>query len=149
MAEETLFPDDLDLTDISEDELVPEARSAEKWTYKYDFLNRRMLLTDTGQPIRTATYQEYLREVALKILNTERFQYIVYDEEYGVERSEWAAWDNADVARDMEEALTAHSEIDRAEVTELTRQPPRCFVSIKITALAGEIELINEELVSG
>lgn len=149
MAEETLFPEDLDLTDIADEGLIPEARSAEKWTYKYDYLNRRMLLTDTGKPIRTATYQEYLREVALKILNTERFQYIVYDEEYGVERSEWAAWDNADVARDMEEALTAHSEIERAEVTELTRRPPRCFVSIKLEGLAGEIELTNEELNSG
>lgn len=146
MNDNTLFPTDLDLTDIADDELIDQVESAEKWTYKYDYLNRKMLLTESGQPIRTITYEEYLREVALKILNTERFQYVVYDEEYGVERSEWSGWEDVEVTRDIEEALVAHTEINQAEVTRLDRRPPKCFVSIKIEGLAGSMELTDEEV---
>ncbi|MEW4368636.1 DUF2634 domain-containing protein [Paenibacillus kandeliae] len=149
MDEDTLFPTDLDLTDIADDELIDQIESADKWTYKYDYLNRKMLLTESGQPIRTTTYEEYLQEVALKILNTERFQYAVYDEEYGVERSEWSGWEDVEVTRDIEEALAAHNEIIQAEVIGLDRRPPKCFVSIKIEGLAGSIELMDEEVLTG
>ncbi|ODA07619.1 phage portal protein [Paenibacillus polymyxa] len=100
-----------------------------------------MATTDDGRPKKTATYGEYLVQTALKILNTERFQYVVYDEEIGVERSEWANWEDVEIKRDIEEALAAHTEITQAEVLSMERDGQNMYLRIKLTGLAGETEL--------
>lgn len=145
MADESLFPD-LDLSDLNEIELTESVVSETKWTYMIDFRNRRAILTDDGYPQKTSTYAEYLVQTALKILNTERFRYVLYGEEVGVERSEWSSWEDVEIKRDMEEALTAHTEIVRAEVKSMEREGQEMHLSILITGLAGQAEL--EETIS-
>ncbi|ASA26337.1 phage portal protein [Paenibacillus donghaensis] len=111
-----------------------------------DYRNRRAVLTEDGHPKKTSTYEEYLIQTALKILNTERFRYVLYGEEVGVERSEWSAWEDVEIKRDMEEALTSHMEIVRAEVRSMEREGQEMQLSILITGLAGQAEL--EETIS-
>ncbi|OME69610.1 MULTISPECIES: DUF2634 domain-containing protein [Paenibacillus] len=138
--DETLFPD-IDFSALDEVELTETVASETKWTYVIDYRTRQMATTDDGRPKKTATYGEYLVQTALKILNTERFQYVVYDEEIGVERSEWANWEDVEIKRDIEEALAAHTEITQAEVLSMERDGQNMYLRIKLTGLAGETEL--------
>ncbi|MGR6764632.1 DUF2634 domain-containing protein [Paenibacillus sp. T2-29] len=139
--EESLFPD-LDLSEVDEVELTEMVASETKWTYVIvDYRTRKMATTDDGRPKKTATYAEYLVQTALKILNTERFQYVVYDADIGVERSEWANWEDVEIKRDIEEALAAHTEISQAEVLSMERDSQNMYLKIKLTGLAGEAEL--------
>lgn len=140
MADESLFPL-LDLTDLDGIELIESVVSATKWTYVIDYRNRRAVLDETGYPKKTSTYEEYLIQTALKILNTERFRYVVYGEGIGVERSEWYGWEDVEIKRDIEEALMAHAEIQRAEVKSLKRSGQEMLLSIALIGLAGNAEL--------
>ncbi|MCY7484339.1 DUF2634 domain-containing protein [Paenibacillus alvei] len=136
MDEETLFPE-MDLSDIDEVELTETVPSETKWTYMIDYRNRCAVLTDEGLPRKTSNYEEYLIQTAMKILNTERFQYFVYGEDIGVQKSEWPGWEDVEIQRDIEEALTAHVEIQQAEVLSMTREGPDLHLRIKLTGLAG------------
>lgn len=136
MDEETLFPE-MDLSDISEVELTETVPSETKWTYMIDYRNRCAVLTDDGLPRKTRNYEEYLVQTAMKILNTERFQYVVYGEDIGVQRSEWPGWEDIEIQRDIEEALTAHVEIQQAEVLSMTREGQDLHLRVKLTGLAG------------
>ncbi|MGP0577390.1 DUF2634 domain-containing protein [Paenibacillus peoriae] len=138
--EESLFPD-LDLSTLDEVELTETVASETKWTYVIDYRTRQMATNDDGRPKKTATYSEYLVQTALKILNIERFQYVVYDADIGVERSEWANWEDVEIKRDIEEALTAHAEISQAEVLSMERDAQDMYLKIKLTGLAGEAQL--------
>ncbi|WP_433943360.1 DUF2634 domain-containing protein [Paenibacillus sp. SN-8-1] len=142
MADETtgFFPD-LALEGMEDIQLESTAVSEDKWTYMIDFRNRRAVLDDSGRPRKTRTYEEYLMQTALKILNTERFQYVVYDEDVGVEKSEWSNWEDNEIKRDIEEALVAHPEIQAAEVLYLDREPPEMHLKIRLTGLAGAVDL--------
>jgi hypothetical protein len=142
---DSLFPE-LDISDIGEVELTESVVSATKWTYVIDYRNRRAVLTEDGLPKKTGSYAEYLVQTTLKILNTERFRYVLYGEEVGVERSEWSTWEDVEIKRDMEEALTAHTEIVRAEVRSMMREGQEMHLYILITGLAGQVEL--EEAIS-
>ncbi|KGE17561.1 phage portal protein [Paenibacillus wynnii] len=105
------------------------------------------MLDDAGYPKKTCTYEEYLLQTALKILNTERFRYAVYGEEVGVERSEWSDWEDVEIKRDIEEALKAHAEIQRAEVRSMQRSGQKVvLLNISLSGLAGNAEL--EEAIS-
>lgn len=63
-----------------------------------------------------------------------------------MERSEWSTWEDVEIKRDMEEALTAHTEIVRAEVRSMIREGQEMHLRILITGLAGQVEL--EEAIS-
>ncbi len=140
MADDILFPE-LDLTDLDGIELTESVASETKWTYVIDYRNRSAVLDDAGYPKKTSTYEEYLIQTALKILNTERFRYVVYGEGIGVERSEWYGWEDVEIKRDIEEALMAHAEIQRAEVKSMQRSGQEMLVNIALIGLAGNAEL--------
>ncbi|WP_342435912.1 DUF2634 domain-containing protein [Paenibacillus sp. FSL L8-0436] len=140
MVDDSLFPD-LDLADLGEVELTESVVSANKWTYMIDYRNRRAVLDDAGYPKKTSTYEEYLVQTALKILNTERFRYVLYGDEVGVERSEWSGWEDVEIKRDIEEALMAHAEIQRAEVRSMERAGHEMHLSISLIGVAGNAEL--------
>lgn len=80
-------------------------------------------------------------QTALKILNTERFRYVVYGDEVGVERTEWFWWEDVEIKRDIEEALMAHAEIQRAEVRSMQRAGQEMLLNISLSGLAGIAEL--------
>lgn len=138
--DETLFPA-MDLEEVDVTDLVDNIPSASKWTYKMDYRNRRAVLDEAGRPIRTTSYEEYLVETAMKIICTERFQYVVYGSDIGVEKSEWPGWEDTEIIRDIEEALTAHPEIEQAEVISMTHVDRGMDLTIQITGLAGAAEL--------
>ncbi|WP_367398503.1 DUF2634 domain-containing protein [Paenibacillus barcinonensis] len=138
--DETLFPE-MDLEEVDVTDLVDNIPSASKWTYKMDYRNRRAVLDEAGRPIRTTSYEEFLVETAMKIICTERFQYVVYGSDIGVEKSEWPGWEDTEIIRDIEEALTAHPEIEQAEVTSMVRVDRGMDLTIQITGLAGAAEL--------
>lgn len=140
MADDSLFPK-LDLSDLDGIELTESVVSATKWTYVIDYKNRSAVLDDAGYPKKTRTYPEYLVQTALKILNTERFRYVLYGSEIGVERSEWYGWEDVEIKRDIEEALMAHTEIQRAEVKSIQRLKQEMLLSITLIGLAGNAEL--------
>lgn len=131
----------LDLSDLEAVELTESVVSATKWTYIIDYRNRRAVLDDAGYPTKTRTYPEYLVQTALKILNTERFRYVLYGAEVGVERSEWSGWEDVEIKRDIEEALMAHTEIQRAEVRSMERTGQEMHLSIFLIGVAGNAEL--------
>lgn len=136
----SLFPE-MNLIDMEETEIYEGAASNEKWTYMLDFRNRCAVVDEDGRPRKTKTYVEFLIQTAMKILNTERFQYVVYSEDIGVEKSEWPGWEDVEIKRDMEEALTAHPEIQRAEVLSIERDAHEVYVRIHLVGLAGTAEI--------
>ncbi|WP_405131161.1 DUF2634 domain-containing protein [Paenibacillus sp. FSL H8-0317] len=138
--DETLFPE-MELEEVDVTDLMDNIPSATKWTYKIDYRNRRAVLDESGRPVRTTSYEEFLVETAMKILCTERFQYVVYGADMGVEKSEWPGWEDTEIIRDIEEALTAHPEIEQAEVTSMTRVDRGMDLTIQITGLVGVAEL--------
>ncbi|MNI95357.1 hypothetical protein D3C73_1536160 [compost metagenome] len=64
----------------------------------------------------------------------------------GVERSEWSAWEDVEIKRDVEEALMAHAEIQRAEVRAMVRTGQEMHLNIFLIGVAGNAEL--EEAIS-
>ncbi|ERI05152.1 DUF2634 domain-containing protein [Aneurinibacillus aneurinilyticus] len=136
----SLFPE-MNLIDMEETEIYEGAASNEKWTYMLDFRNRCAVVDEDGRARKTKTYAEFLIQTAMKILNTERFQYVVYSEDIGVEKSEWPGWEDVEIKRDMEEALTAHPEIQRAEVLSIERDAHEVYVRIHLVGLAGTAEV--------
>ncbi len=142
MADEpiSLFPE-INLSDMEESELYEDTPSEDKWTYMIDFRNRCAIVDEDGRPRKTETYAEFLVQTAMKILNTERFQYVVYSADIGVEKSEWPGWEDVEIKRDMEEALTAHPEIERAEVLSMERDAHEVHVKIHLVGLAGTVEM--------
>lgn len=144
MADGGFFPE-LDLSEVEQIESTESVPSEKKWTYVIDWRNRRLELTDSGRPRKTQTYVEYLVQTAMKILNTERFQYVVYGEDIGVEKSEWPSWEDVEIKRDIKEALTAHIEIEQAEVLSMQRVGRDMHLQISLTGLVG-IALLEEEI---
>ncbi|WP_145047852.1 DUF2634 domain-containing protein [Paenibacillus xylanexedens] len=138
--EESMFPE-MDLEEVDVTDLVDNIPSEAKWTYKMDFRNRRAVLDEYGRPVRTKSYEEFLIETGMKILCTERFQYVVYGEDVGVEKSEWPGWEDTEIIRDIEEALAAHPEIEQAEVISMTRVDRGMDLTIQIRGLVGTAEL--------
>lgn len=136
----SLFPE-MNLIDMEETEIYEGAASNEKWTYMLDFRNRCAVVDEDGRPRKTKTYAEFLIQTAMKILNTERFQYVVYSGDIGVEKSEWPGWEDVEIKRDMEEALTAHPEIQRAEVLSIERDAHEVYVRIHLVGFAGTAEV--------
>lgn len=145
MADDSLFPE-MELEDLDVTDLVDSIPSETKWTYVTDFRTRRAVLDEAGRPQKTRTYGEYLIQTAMKILNTERFQYVIYSGNVGVERSEWPGWEDTEISRDIEEALTAHPEIERAEVLSIERRGQDMSLTIRIEGLAGST--ILKEVIS-
>lgn len=139
--DESLFPAPVDMTELDEVDLVESVPSESKWTYVIDYRNRQLVTNDDGTPKRTESYGEYLVQTALKILNTERFQYVVYDGDVGVEKSEWKHWTDEEITRDIEEALSAHAEIVKAEVQALVREGQNLHLAVGLTGLAGTATL--------
>ncbi|ERI04908.1 DUF2634 domain-containing protein [Aneurinibacillus aneurinilyticus] len=142
MADEpaSLFPD-MDFSDIEDIGNIEGIPSEKKWTYVIDFEKRCLVLEDDGRPRKTKTYKEYVIQTAMRILNTERFQYVIFDEAIGVEKSEWPAWEDIEIKRDAEEALEAHSEIEKAEVLHMERIENKLRMGIRIVGVSATVEV--------
>lgn len=125
-----------------ESRLVQSPDNPIPWTYKFDWRTKQLMRGPDGRYLRTTTYAEYLEETAKKILNTRRFRYSIYSENYGVDylsdigrmRSGISL---ATIKSQAQEALEAHSEIDRAEVIDIRFESNRVIFSLKIEGVRG------------
>lgn len=125
-----------------ESRLVPSPDNPIPWTYKFDWQTKQLMQGPDGRYLRTKTYAEYLEEAAKKILNTRRFRYAIYSERYGVDflyevgrmRSGMSL---SVVKTQAEEALEAHSEIERAEVVDIRFEENRVIFSLEIEGVRG------------
>jgi Protein of unknown function (DUF2634) len=125
-----------------ESQLIQSPEDPIPWTYRFDRQTKQLMQGSDGRYVRTQTYAEYLEEVAKKILNTKRFRYAIYSENYGVDFL-------TDIGRmrsglslpviktQAEEALEAHSEIERAEVLDIRFEDKRVVFSLEIEGVRG------------
>ncbi|UFJ40115.1 DUF2634 domain-containing protein [Brevibacillus humidisoli] len=112
------------------------------WTYKFDWETKQFRQGPDGRYLRTTSYAEYLEEAAKKILNTRRFRYAIYSERYGVDflyevgrmRSGISL---ATIKTQAQEALEAHSEIERAEVMDIRFEGNGIIFSLEIEGVRG------------
>jgi hypothetical protein len=125
-----------------ETQLIQSPDDPIPWTYRFDWQTKQLMQGPDGRYVRTKTYAEYLEEVAKKVLNTKRFRYAIYSENYGVDFL-------TDIGRmrsglslpviktQAEEALEAHSEIERAEVLDIRFEDKRVVFSLEIEGVRG------------
>lgn len=112
------------------------------WTYRFDWTTRQLRQGPDGRFLRTTTYAEYLEEVAKKLLNTRRFRYAIYSERIGVDfLSEIGRLQSgislAAIRTQAEEALEAHSEIERAQVRDIQVDGKRITFFLELTGSRG------------
>ncbi|QDX95313.1 DUF2634 domain-containing protein [Brevibacillus laterosporus] len=117
------------------------------WTYKLDWSTYQFVKGTDGRHVKTSNYAEYLEEIAKKILHTKRFQYAIYSDRMGVDFFEHIGKLPKHVPltlikRDVEDALEAHSEIERAEVTDSRYTDNRIALRLEIEGTRGNTKVV-------
>ncbi len=126
-----------------ETQLVQSADDPIPWTYRFDWQANQLVRSPDGRYARTQTYAEYLEEVAKKILNTRRFRYAIYSEQYGVDflfevghmRS---AISLPTIKTQVQDALEAHSEIEHVEVLGIRFEDKSVRFSLELEGIRGK-----------
>ncbi|MFB0832810.1 DUF2634 domain-containing protein [Brevibacillus laterosporus] len=137
-----MFPQLEGTDDISEDEASPIP-----WTYKIDWTTMQFIKGMDGRYLKTSTYAEYVEETAKKILHTKRFHYLIYSEQYGVDFLDDVGKMRSVIGLPVvklqaEEALEAHPEIERAEVTDIKIERKLVIFSLQIEGLRGKTKVV-------
>lgn len=130
----------------NEEALVPSSTSPNPWTYKMDWQTKQFMRGPDGRYLKTATYAEYLEEVAKKILHTKRFRYSIYSDRIGVDflsdvgkmRSQISL---PAIKQDVQDALEAHSEIERVEVFDIRFEDKKVIFAISIEGIRGKTKV--------
>ncbi|MFP3390461.1 DUF2634 domain-containing protein [Brevibacillus sp. SIMBA_040] len=130
----------------TEEIMASQTNMSIPWTYKFDWDTKQMRQGPDGRYLRTETYAQYLEEATKKILNTRRFRYSIYSERYGVDfltdRGRMRSGISLAVVKvQAEEALEAHSEIERAEVSDIRFEGSRVIFHVEITGTRGETRM--------
>ncbi|NRS51773.1 DUF2634 domain-containing protein [Brevibacillus sp. HB2.2] len=125
-----------------ETQLIQSVDDPIPWTYKFDWTTKQLMQGTDGRYLRTTTYEEYLEETAKKILNTRRFRYEIYSEQYGVdflfEVGRMRSVISLPIIKtQVQEALEAHSEVERAEVVDIRFEDNRVIFSLDIEGTRG------------
>lgn len=128
---------------IPQGELTPQMSSQEQLmtsrTYRWDRkTNRIQGFTDGLEAIEQAIY---------KILNTERYEHLIYSFNYGVEIEDLIGQDityiKADLKRRVEEALTQDDRIERIENFSITlgEENDQLMVSFDTITVSGILNI--------
>lgn len=135
-----MIPNSLNVT-IGEDiEIQPEAETPSR-TYKVDFANGRISgFVDESEAMQQAIY---------KILQTERFDYLIYSWNYGVEMKALFGKSypvvESEVKRVIKEALIADSRITDVVDFKVTRVDKRTVtVSFTTLTIFGDMNIETE-----
>ncbi|MFI8712705.1 DUF2634 domain-containing protein [Brevibacillus brevis] len=125
-----------------ETQLVQSQDNPIPWTYKFDWTTKQLMQGPDGRYLRTATYAAYLEETAKKILNTRRFRYEIYSERYGVDFLYETGRMRSGISlpaikTHAQEALEAHSEVERAEVVDIRFEDNRVIFLLEIEGMRG------------
>lgn len=126
----------------TEEIMATQTDASIPWTYQFDWDTKQMKQGPDGRYLRTENYAQYLEETAKKILNTRRFRYSIYSERYGVDfltdRGRMRSGISLAVVKaQAEEALEAHSEIERAEVSDIRFEGSRVIFHAEIRGARG------------
>ncbi|RAT98383.1 DUF2634 domain-containing protein [Brevibacillus sp. Leaf182] len=123
-------------------QLVQSPDNPIPWTYKFDWTKKQLMQGSDGRYLRTTTYSEYLEETAKKILNTRRFRYEIYSERYGVDFLYEIGRMRSGISlpaikTQAQEALEAHSEVERAEVVDIRFEDNRVIFLLEMEGARG------------
>ncbi|EJL22475.1 DUF2634 domain-containing protein [Brevibacillus sp. BC25] len=126
----------------NETQLVQSPDNPIPWTYKFDWTTKQLQQGPDGRYLRTTTYAEYLEETAKKILNTRRFRYEIYSERYGVDFLYETGRMRSGISlpaikMQAQEALEAHSEVERSEVVDIRFEDNRVIFSLEMEGTRG------------
>ncbi len=126
----------------SQDELGPIP-----WTYKFDWEMRQFKKGSDGRYLKTKTYAEYLEEISKKIINTRRFQYPIYSGQVGVEYFDYRGMLPKQVSlnvikADVEDALQAHIEIEKATVIDIRFEGNKVLYSFEVIGIRGNTRVV-------
>ncbi|KMZ42503.1 MULTISPECIES: DUF2634 domain-containing protein [Bacillales] len=129
-----------------ETQLIQSVDDPIPWTYKFDWTTKQLMQGPDGRYLRTTTYAEYLEETAKKILNTRRFRYEIYSEQYGVdflfEVGRMRSVISLPIIKtQVQEALEAHGEIEHVEVFGIKFEENRLVFSLEIEGIRGKTRL--------
>lgn len=101
-----------------------------------------------GRISGTADNIEAVRQAVFKILNTERYQYVIYSWNYGVELSDLfgkpAVYVKSEVERRIKEALLRDSRITSVDSFEFERQKHSLLVTFTVHSEYGDVESSKE-----
>ncbi|RNB81089.1 DUF2634 domain-containing protein [Brevibacillus nitrificans] len=116
------------------------------WTYRFNWETGQLLQGPDGRYLRTTSYEQFLEETAKKILHTQRFRYAIYSERYGVDfltnRGRLRSGISLAVIKaQVQEALEAHKEIERAEVLDIRFEGNRVVLQGEIVGSRGSTKV--------
>jgi hypothetical protein len=121
--------------DIQETEELQEPSR----TYKLDLVNKRIVGTVDGL--------EAVKQAVYKILKTERFEYLIYDTDYGSEigglHGRSAGYVRSELQRRITEALLQDDRITAIEDMNISIRGDEAFVTFTVVSVYGNY---NEEV---
>lgn len=126
-----------EFTITSEVEVIDEAELPTR-TYKLDFKNGRIFgMTDRLGAMEQAIF---------KILNTNRFEHLIYDDDYGFEdlTGKERIFVAAELPRRIEEALLQDSRITSVEGLHLEFEKDIAFATFTANTIYGDVDVLRE-----
>lgn len=125
--------------DEEENEIIDETEEPNK-TYKLD--------NETLRIIGTVDGIEAIRQAVEKELNTELYEDIIYDFEYGIQKNDLFGRDmdyvGAMIEHRIKEALLMDERIEEVEGFQFVQQKGKLLVSFIVVSNLGEIEVETE-----
>lgn len=126
-----------EFTITNEVDVIDEAELPTR-TYSLDFKTGRIVgMIDRLQAMEQAVY---------KILNTNRFEHIIYDDDYGFEgiTGKERIFVVAELPRRIEEALLQDSRITSVEDFHLEFEKDAAFATFKANTIYGDVDVLRE-----
>lgn len=126
-----------DYEDLIADFEVVNQKEQPTHTYKLDYMNDRMYGYADGQ--------EAMKQAIYKILNTERYDHVIYSDNYGVELrdliGEHIAYVIPEAERRIREALIWDERITSVFDFDFDVQKKQVGVTFKCNTIFGEVEI--------
>lgn len=126
---------------IGRNVVIQPTRTQPTRTYRINF--------DTGRVIGFTDETEAMKQAIMKIIETERFRYLIYSWNYGIELTELfgKSWPvvSSEMGRVLREALLADARIDDVLDIVITQIDKRCvFVAFTASTVFGDIPISAE-----
>lgn len=126
-----------EFTITNEVDVIDEAELPTR-TYKLDFKNGRI----SGMTDRLGA----MEQVIFKILNTNRFEHLIYDDDYGFEglTGKERIFVAAELPRRIEEALLQDSRITSIEDLQIEFKKDAAFARFTANTIYGDVDVLSE-----
>lgn len=123
---------------LSSEIAITEASELPSKTYRLDLKRGRCIGMIDGT--------EAIGQAAFKILNTERFEHLIYSDDYGFESliGKDEVLTKAEVPRRVKEALLQDERIQSVEGIDFISNKENAFIPLTVKSIYGDIELLQE-----